>query len=301
MPVLAQASGTAGALERVEILRGPSSVLYGQGPVAGVVNLILKRNIEGIEGTIQYNVSELGDNDQTTLELAAGHEYLDGRLRVMVAGEISDLEGIADGGTRDWGRVQRAYILNPTYTTTNGQYRLLPSDNATFSRMTVTENVQTAIAAQRRRTLAAWPPARRLFREEAMAVIENVGMADSADRACGLLAYGDIKRVELAIALAGDPKLLLMDEPTAGMGTQERSSMMELTERLARERAIGVLFTEHDMDAVFSHADRIFVLVRGEIIAHGSPDEIQRNERVKEVYLGESGLAAAEQALKVTS
>lgn len=123
-------------VERLEVVTGGASAAWGSDAVSGVVNLILKRNIEGIEGTIQYNVSELGDNAQTSLELAAGHEYLDGRLRVMVAGEISDLEGIADGGTRDWGRVQRAYILNPTYTTTNGQYRLLPSDNATFSRMT---------------------------------------------------------------------------------------------------------------------------------------------------------------------
>lgn len=123
-------------VERLEVVTGGASAAWGSDAVSGVVNLILKRNIEGIEGSIQYNVSELGDNEQTTLELAAGREFMDGRLRVMAAGEISDLEGIADGATRDWGRVQRAYILNPTYTATNGQYRLLPSDNATFSRMT---------------------------------------------------------------------------------------------------------------------------------------------------------------------
>jgi len=123
-------------VERLEVVTGGASAAWGSDAVSGVVNMILKRNIEGIEGTIQYNVSELGDNDQTTLELAAGHEYLDGRLRMVIAGEISDLEGIADGDTRDWGRQQRAFILNPTYTATNGQYRLLPTNTATFSRMT---------------------------------------------------------------------------------------------------------------------------------------------------------------------
>lgn len=123
-------------VERLEVVTGGASAAWGSDAVSGVVNLILKRNIEGIEGTVQYNVSELGDNAQTTFELAAGREFMDGRLRLMAAGEVSDLEGIADGATRDWGKVQRAYILNPTYTTTNGQYRLIPSDNATFSRMT---------------------------------------------------------------------------------------------------------------------------------------------------------------------
>ena len=94
-------------------------------------------------------------------------------------------------------------------------------------------------------------------------------MAAFADRPCSTLAYGDVKRVELAIALASRPKLLLMDEPTAGMAPRERAALMELTATIARERRIGVLFTEHDMGAVFAHADRILVLVRGEIIAAG--------------------------------
>ncbi|NBB52820.1 TonB-dependent receptor [Rhizobium sp. CRIBSB] len=123
-------------VERLEVVTGGASAAWGSDAVSGVVNLILKRNFEGVEGTVQYNISELGDNAQTTFELAAGGEFMDGRLRVMAAGEVSDLEGIADGATREWGQVQRAFILNPTYTTTNGQYRLIPSDNATFSRMT---------------------------------------------------------------------------------------------------------------------------------------------------------------------
>ena len=111
-----------------------------------------------------------------------------------------------------------------------------------------------------------------------------------------MLAYGDIKRVELAIALAGDPKLLLMDEPTAGMAPKERRALMALTQSLARERKLGVLFTEHDMDAVFGFADRILVLVRGEIIAGGAPDDVRQNPRVRQVYLGEMGAQAAAEA-----
>ena len=102
-----------------------------------------------------------------------------------------------------------------------------------------------------------------------------------------------MKRVELAVALAADPKLLLMDEPTAGMAPKERAGLMELTARLARSRNIGVLFTEHDMGAVFAHADRVLVLVRGEVIAAGTPEEVRRDARVKQVYLGETGVKAA--------
>jgi branched-chain amino acid transport system ATP-binding protein len=114
-----------------------------------------------------------------------------------------------------------------------------------------------------------------------------------ADRPVNELAYGDVKRVELAIALASEPKLLLMDEPTAGMAPKERAALMQLTHDIARERRIGVLFTEHDMDSVFAHADRILVLVRGEIIAAGTPEEVRSNQRVKQVYLGETGVQAA--------
>ena len=89
------------------------------------------------------------------------------------------------------------------------------------------------------------------------------------ERSCGELAYGDLKRLELAIALANDPKLLLMDEPAAGMAPSERHALMDLTARLARERTIGVLFTEHDMDVVFGHADRVLVLNRGDADRRG--------------------------------
>ena len=159
----------------------------------------------------------------------------------------------------------------------------------TFVSMTVAENVQMALISRHGRTRAWWPDAGGLYREEAVGLLDRVGMGADADRPSSELAYGDVKRVELAIALAGAPKLLLMDEPTAGMAPKERAQLMELVHGIARERGLGVLFTEHDMDAVFAHADSIIVLVRGEIIATGRPDEVRANARVREVYLGGSG------------
>ena len=88
-------------------------------------------------------------------------------------------------------------------------------------------------------------------------------------RACKELAYGDVKRVELAVALANDPRLLLMDEPTAGMAPRERNELIALVKRLVVEKNISVLFTEHSMDVVFAYADRIMVLARGALIAEG--------------------------------
>ena len=122
-------------------------------------------------------------------------------------------------------------------------------------------------------------------------------MAQQAERACGLLAYGDVKRLELAMALASEPRLLLMDEPTAGMGPQERNDMMALTARLARERNIGVLFTEHSMDVVFAHADRVLVMARGQLIAEGDPRSVRDDPQVQAVYLGTGAAFQARAAL----
>jgi branched-chain amino acid transport system ATP-binding protein len=163
----------------------------------------------------------------------------------------------------------------------------------TFLSMSVLENLQMALIAHAGRTRDMISRAGALYRAEALALLDQLGMAEQAERPIGALAYGDVKRVELAIALAGAPRLLLMDEPTAGMAPAERAALMRLVAGIARQSRIGVLFTEHDMDAVFAHADRILVLVRGEIIAAGSPEEVRANPEVQRVYLGTSGLRAA--------
>jgi branched-chain amino acid transport system ATP-binding protein len=158
---------------------------------------------------------------------------------------------------------------------------------ATFPTMTVRENVQVALVSHSGNLFDFFAATRNFAREQAGRLLELVGMGGYADRPCGELAYGDLKRLELAIALANEPKLLLMDEPTAGMAPRERVELMQLTARIAREQSIGVLFTEHDMDVVFEHADRILVLNRGSLIAQGSPAEVRANREVQAIYLGE--------------
>ncbi len=164
---------------------------------------------------------------------------------------------------------------------------------ATFASMTVAENVQMALLSYHHRLAGFWRPAARLYLDEARELLRQVGMADQADRACGVLAYGDLKRVELAVALANAPRLLLMDEPTAGMAPKERVALMELAASLARARNIAVLFTEHDMDVVFAHADRIIVLSRGKLIAEGAPEAVRADKAVQDVYLGTGAVFGA--------
>ena len=157
---------------------------------------------------------------------------------------------------------------------------------ATFHSMTVIENVQMALISRAGEIHGLWRPAAALHRQRALDLLEQVGMREAADRPSRELAYGDIKRVELAIALASEPRLLLMDEPTAGMAPRERNDLITLVKRLVVERAISVLFTEHSMDVVFAFADRIIVLARGKLIADGDADAIRGNDQVREVYFG---------------
>jgi branched-chain amino acid transport system ATP-binding protein len=149
---------------------------------------------------------------------------------------------------------------------------------AAFGSMTVQENVQMVLLSRARRLLGLWRPAGELWRDEAMALLARVGMDAQAERPCSLLAYGDLKRVELAMALASQPRLLLMDEPTAGMAPKERNELMALTAELTRERGLGVLFTEHSMDVVFTYAQRVLVMARGRIIAQGEPASTRRSK-----------------------
>ncbi|QOQ82584.1 MULTISPECIES: ABC transporter ATP-binding protein [Comamonas] len=164
----------------------------------------------------------------------------------------------------------------------------------TFASLSVVENVQMALLSADRRIFRWWPRAASHRRADALTLLEQVGMAAQADRPCSALAYGDVKRVELAMALAHDPLLLLMDEPTAGMAPGERVALMQLTRQLAQQRRMGVLFTEHSMDVVFGQADRVAVLVRGQLLAEGRPQAIRDDARVQQAYLG-TGLVLEKQ------
>jgi branched-chain amino acid transport system ATP-binding protein len=158
----------------------------------------------------------------------------------------------------------------------------------TFGSLSVRENVQVALLSFHRRlgSLLAFAPS--LYSLEADQLLERVGMKDQAERPCAVLAYGDLKRVELAVALANRPRLLLMDEPTAGMAPEERGELMRLAAALAGSENIAVLFTEHDMGVVFGHASRVIVLHEGEIIAMGAPQDVRADPKVREVYLGDA-------------
>jgi branched-chain amino acid transport system ATP-binding protein len=158
---------------------------------------------------------------------------------------------------------------------------------ATFASLTAVENVQVARLSHARRTYTLVGRASRLEVEPARQLLEQVGLAEQSGRLAAVLAYGDLKKLELAVALANDPEVLLLDEPTAGMAPAERGALMALTERIARERELTVLFTEHDMDVVFAVADRIMVLHQGRVIAEGKPAEVRADAEVQRVYLGE--------------
>ena len=164
----------------------------------------------------------------------------------------------------------------------------------TFASLTVIENVQMALLSANRKIFHWWPRAASHRKADARALLAQVNMQAQADRPCSDLAYGDVKRVELAMALAHDPQLLLMDEPTAGMAPGERVALMQLTRSIAQERRMGVLFTEHSMDVVFGQADRIAVLVRGKLLAEGTPQTIRDDARVQAAYLG-TGLVLEKQ------
>ena len=159
---------------------------------------------------------------------------------------------------------------------------------ATFLTLTGLENVQVALQSHRHRTYALFTRAAGLERDGARDLLRQVGLETQAERPAGVLAYGDLKKLELAVALANGPEVLLLDEPTAGMAPAERGQLMALTHRIARERDLTVLFTEHDMDVVFAVADRIMVLHQGHVIAEGLPDEVRRDAQVQRVYLGEA-------------
>jgi branched-chain amino acid transport system ATP-binding protein len=118
-------------------------------------------------------------------------------------------------------------------------------------------------------------------------LLERLQIADLADTHCAALAYGDAKRVELALALAGKPRVLLLDEPTAGMNARARRELMQVVVDLARDDDVALLFTEHDMDIVFGFARRVVVLDRGSVIADGSPQSVRGDPRVRAAYLGD--------------
>jgi len=215
-------------------------------------------------GEVVALIGPNGAGKTTTFNLVNGQLAPDAG-RVRLAGE--DVTGLGPRGL--WRRgVARTFQIT-----------------ATFASMTVAENVALGVMAGAGSPFAAGRMT-ALAAPETARLVADVGLAAMADRVCGTLAYGDLKRVELAIALANRPRLLMMDEPTAGMAAAERETLMRLVVEIARSRKAAILFTEHDMGVVFRHADRVLVMSRGKLVAEGTPGEVRASALVREVYLG---------------
>ena len=157
-----------------------------------------------------------------------------------------------------------------------------------FPRLTVYQNIQAAFLSHRGRGWSLFTPVETLYREETEALLDSVGLVDKAGEVSGFLSHGNQKQLELGLALALEPEILLLDEPTAGMSATETRESIRLIERIAGERGLTLLFTEHDMEVVFSIAHRITVLHQGRVIADGSPGDVRQDREVRRVYLGES-------------
>ena len=156
-----------------------------------------------------------------------------------------------------------------------------------FPRLTVFQNVQAAYVAHRGRGRNLWSRVEHLYRAETEALLASLGLLEHAGEVSGFLSHGAQKQLELGIALASEPRLLLLDEPTAGMSAAETRETIRLIDRITRERDLTVLFTEHDMEVVFSIARRITVLHQGRVIAEGAPVDVRADPEVRRVYLGE--------------
>ena len=155
-----------------------------------------------------------------------------------------------------------------------------------FPRLSVFRNVQVAVLSQQRKSNTLFHPAQGIAIEETDRILKSLGLIDKARNAAGSLSHGDQRILEIAIALGNDPKLLVLDEPTAGMSPEETSATMNLIKQLAETRGLTILFCEHDMDVVFSIAQSIMVMHQGRTLIQGKPEQVRENEEVLKAYLG---------------
>ncbi|HBE44699.1 MAG TPA: ABC transporter ATP-binding protein [Deltaproteobacteria bacterium] len=156
-----------------------------------------------------------------------------------------------------------------------------------YPKLTTYENVRQSILAQQKRTLNLLTPAEKMAKQETLELLEVTGLANLKDTEAGILSQGDKKKLELALALACKPALLLLDEPTAGMSSEETHETMELVKRLNKEVGLTILFTEHDISVIFGYAEKLSVLHQGILVAEGTPEEVRQNKEAQACYLGE--------------
>lgn len=217
------------------------------------------------EGTVHAVIGPNGAGKSTLFALITG-DLRPSSGRVVFAGR--DLTG------QQPHTVTRAGLAKAFQTTT------------IFPRMTVEESITAALIARTRRSGSLFSRAQRGLRDEAWELASSVGLAEDFGREGRALSHGDQRALEVALALATSPRLLLLDEPTAGMSPYETRRIVELVARLVEERSLTVLFSEHDMDTVFGISSRVTVLHQGRVLADGPAAEVRADHEVMAVYLG---------------
>ena len=232
---------------------------YGSSHVLQDVSLDVQR------GEIVCLIGRNGAGKTTTLKSIIG---LIGKTKGSVSFEGRDVTGLPQHRFAHMGVAKSFQITN------------------VFPRLSTHENIRVAAQALLSR-YDIWRPRARLteLAEQADAILARVGLWEKRSRLAGTLAHGEQRALEIGMALASRPRLLLLDEPTAGMSPEETRVMMDLIVKLAQERT--VILVEHKMKLVMGISDRLLVLHHGELLAEGTPDEIRRNETVKRVYLGQ--------------
>ena len=229
------------------------------------------RAVDGVdlsvpEGGVYSVIGPNGSGKTTLFNVITGFHQLDGGTVIFKGEDITGLsaEVISRKG------ISRAF-----------------QRTSFFRRLSALENVRISALSRAGKRWDIFSVARKLATEEALGILDAVGLYAQAERTADTLAHGDQRRLELGICLAAQPTLVLLDEPTSGVSPEETQALVELIRKLSKERGLTVVLIEHDMDVVFSVSQRIIVMHQGKFIAEGNPEDIRQNEEVQMIYLGE--------------
>ncbi len=244
----------------------PILTLSGVHKAFGETQIIRGVDLELRNGERHALIGPNGAGKSTVFHLISGH-YVPGSGRIQFDGH--DIQGASPQHINRLGLARSFQITN------------------IFPKLSVFENLRLAVMRRHgvQHTLWRFISSYPKVREETEHLLEQVRLATRRDAIAGELSYSEQRSMEIAMALASDPKVILLDEPMAGMSHEETDYAVELIKNVTQGRSL--LIVEHDMDVVFSLCDRISVLVYGQVIATGTPDEIRNNQKVKEAYLGE--------------
>lgn len=247
-------------------------------------NIILKT-----EGLVK-NFGALRATDHVNLEI------VDGEVHAIIgpngAGKSTLMDEIVNRTHPDAGKVffQGKEISNtPPYEIANMGLCKCFQISKLFANLTCFENIQIALIKKHKRVYDFIPRRKDYLKDEVFQVLASVGMQEKAQETAALLSYGDQRRLEIAITLALEPRLLMLDEPTAGVARAEGYEIMRMIRNLAAQRNLTVIFIEHDMEIVFNYSDRISVLDHGALIATDTPEKIRKNDFVQQAYFGGGG------------